>query len=77
MVAKIIGKTIITGKTLYVISETPNILPYNLWNFSNSTRTTLNNVKLSFAPSTTVQINWGDGSIETINSNTNYNYTLN
>jgi hypothetical protein len=49
----------------------------NLWNFSHQSGTIINNVNLSFDPSTTVQINWGDGSIETISSDTNYNHTLN
>jgi hypothetical protein len=77
MVAKFFGKTVIAGKTLFVASEIPDVSPYNLWNFSNSTGTVLSNVNLSFAPSTTVQINWGDGSIETVSSDTNYNHTLN
>ena len=80
MTARFFGKTkIIGGKTLIVTSGTPapDVLPYNLWVFPNSSGTSLNNVNLSFAPSTTVQINWGDGSIETISSDTNYNHTLN
>jgi hypothetical protein len=78
MIAKFFGKTKIIGKTLIGTSGTPApaILPYNLWDFPNSSGTSLNNVNLSFSPSTTVQINWGDGSIETISSDTNYNHTL-
>jgi len=77
MAVKFFAKTVIAGKTLIVASEVPAVLPYNLWNFSNSTGTSLSNVNLSFSPSTTVQINWGDGSIESINSDTKYNHTLN
>jgi hypothetical protein len=77
MLTKIIGKTVIVGKTLFLTSEIPDVSPYNLWDFSNSTGTVLSNVNLSFSPSTTVQINWGDGSIEPISSDTNYSHTLN
>jgi hypothetical protein len=76
MLAKFFGKTVIVGKTL-VGKSSPVVPTYNLWNFSNSTGTSLSNVNLSFSPSTTVQINWGDGSIETVSSDTNYNHTLN
>jgi hypothetical protein len=76
MVAKFIGKTVIAGKIL-IEKSSPIVPTYNLWDFSNSSGTSLNNVNLSFAPSTTVQIDWGDGSIETIHSDTNYNHTLN
>jgi len=79
MVAKFFGKTVIKGKTLIGTTgaSVPVVSPYNLWNFPNSGGTSLNNVNLSFDPSTTVQINWGDGSIESISSDTNYNHTLN
>jgi hypothetical protein len=76
MVAKFIGKTVIAGKIL-IEKSSPIVPTYNLWKFPNSSGTSLNNVNLSFSPSTTVQINWGDGSIETISSDTNYNHTLN
>ena len=79
MIAKIFGKTKIIGKVLFDTSGTPSpvILPYSLWDFPNSTGITLNDVKVSFDPSATVQINWGDGSIENISSDNNYNHTLN
>ena len=79
MIVKLLGKTLIAGKTLIGTTgePAPVILPYNIWDFPNSTGTSLNNVNLLFNPSATVQINWGDGSIENISSNTNYNHTLN
>jgi hypothetical protein len=77
MIAKFFGKTIISGKALIGTTGIYSMLPYNLWEFLNSTGTSMSNVNLSFAPSTTVQINWGDGSIEPISSDTNYNHTLN
>ena len=79
MIAKISGTTKIIGKTLIGTSGTPApvLLPYNIWNFTNSAGTTLNNVNLVFNPSATTQINWGDGSIENISSDTNYNHTFN
>ena len=79
MIAKIFGKTKIVGKTLIGTSGTPApvILPYSLWDFPNFTGTSLTNVNVSFNPSAIVQINWGDGSIENISSDNNYNHTLN
>ena len=78
MTAKFLGKIVIAGKTLIgTTGESAPILPYNLWDFSNSTGTTLNNVQLLFNPSTTVQIDWGDGSFENISSGNNYNHILN
>ena len=77
MSVKIFGKVKILGKAVFGTSGTPAVLPYNLWDFPNSPGTSLNNVNLSFSPSTTVQINWGDGSIEPISSGTNYTHTLN
>jgi len=76
MIVKIFGKTLLAGKTL-IGKSSPIVPTHNLWNFPNSSGTSLNNVNLSFDPSTTVQINWGDGSIESISSDTNYNHTLN
>ena len=77
MSVKIFGKVKILGKAVFETSGTPAVLPYNLWDFPNSTGTSLNNVKVSFNPSATVQINWGDGSIENISSDTNFNHILN
>jgi hypothetical protein len=78
MIVKLLGKTVISGKTVFgTTGESAPMLPYNLWEFLNSTGTSLSNVNLLFAPSTTVQIDWGDGSIEPISSDTNYNHTLN
>ena len=49
---------------------------FDLWQFTNSPGTLLDGVNLSFDSSSVVQIDWGDGSVETIDSNTNYTHTL-
>lgn len=48
---------------------------YSLWDFPNPSGTTLIDLNISFDNSETVQIDWGDGSVETINSDTNYSHT--
>jgi hypothetical protein len=76
MSVNIFGKVEILGKAVFVASGIPDVSPYSLWDFPNSSGTSLNNVNLSFAPSTTVQINRGDGSIEIISSDANYTHTF-
>jgi len=58
-------------------TETPtNIL--NLWNFPTQSGAIIDNLNLTFNPSTTVEIDWGDGSqSQNINSGVNYNHTFN
>ena len=58
-------------------TSTPTPTPtLNLWEFDTQSGVGLNDVSLNFNPSATVQIDWGDGSIETINTDTNYNHTF-
>jgi hypothetical protein len=61
--------------------STKNLIPIietvieGFWDFPNPSGITISNFKMSFDPSETVQIDWGDGSVETIVSNTNYSHT--
>jgi hypothetical protein len=59
------------------VEEKTDIIAINLWEFNIQSGTSLNDVNLSFDQSATVQIDWGDNSVETINSNTNYNHAFN
>ena len=64
-------------KIVYIESgPTPTNYILNLWDFSTQSGITINNLNLSFDPSINVEINWGDGLVEQINSNTNYNHTF-
>jgi hypothetical protein len=67
----LINKEILIG-----IYESSSFNSFDLWQFTNSPGTILSNANLSFDSSTVVQINWGDGSVETINSATNYMHTF-
>jgi len=60
-----------------MVTPTPDILILNLWEFNTQSGVDLNNVNLSFDSSINVQIDWGDGSVESVNSDTNYNHTFN
>jgi len=55
----------------------PEVEPinYGFWNFADPSGTTIDDLNISFDPSETVQVNWGDGSVETIVSDTNYDHT--
>lgn len=75
MIAKFYDKVKIFDKCI-IGGPSQQLFPYNLWQFTASPGTKLNNVKLNFEPSTTMQIDWGDGSVETITSSTNYNHTF-
>jgi len=61
--------------------STKNLIPaeepiiYGFWEFPNPSRTTIDDLNISFDPSETVQVDWGDGSVETIVSDTNYDHT--
>jgi hypothetical protein len=61
--------------------STKNLIPevepinYSFWSFPNPSGITISNFKMSFDPSETVQVDWGDGSVETIVSDTNYDHT--
>ena len=67
---KILGKCVVGGPS-------QPALAYNLWQCATPSGAKLNNVNLNFEPSTDVRINWGDGSVESITPNTNYNHTFN
>lgn len=55
----------------------PSAQDYNLWEFVSPYGASLNEFNVLFDPSIAVEANWGDGSIEAINSNTTYNHTFN
>ena len=61
--------------------STKNLIPevepinYGFWDFSDPSGITISNFKMSFDLSETVEINWGDGSVERIVSDTNYDHT--
>ena len=68
----LLNKEILIG-----IYESSSVGSFDLWQFTNSSGTVLNGVNLSFdSSSAAVQINWDDGLVETINSNTNYTHTF-
>ena len=78
MLARFSGKVIVLGKTLIgATSELAPMVSYQIGDFLNPSGTTMDGVSLAFNPSATVQIDWGDGSIEPIISNTNYSHTFN
>ena len=62
-----------------IVSTKPTATNFiiNLWNFSPQSGAIINNVNISFNSPTTVQLDWGDGSLENITSDTNYNHTFN
>jgi len=68
---KLSGSTKIYGK---IIFDSEIYLEYNLWNFSSNSGTILSNLNITH--DTNVKVNWGDGSVEKVNSDTNYNHTL-
>ena len=57
------------------LNVSPKRLIYGFWEFPNPSGKTINGLSISFDPSETVQVGWGDGSVETIVSNTNYSHT--
>ncbi len=68
----LLNKEIIIG-----IYEGSSVSSFELWQFANNPGASLSNVNLSFSPSTTVQLNWGDGSTpEDIDSGTSYSHTF-
>lgn len=67
----LLNKEILIG-----IYESSSFGSFDLWQFTNSPGTILSNANLSFDSSTVVQINWGDGSVETISSDANYTHTF-
>ena len=68
----LLNKEILIG-----IYESSSFGSFDLWQFTNSSGTVLSNANLSFdSSSTVVQVNWGDGSVETISSDTNYTHTF-
>ena len=57
-----------------------NLIPveinnYSLWDFPNPSGITIDGLNISFDNSEELQVNWGDGSVETIVSDTNYIHT--
>ena len=74
MNAKFHGDVKLLGRCVIGKESTP-VLWYDLWQFTASPGSRLNNVNLIFdSSSTPTQINWGNGSIEMLTSNTNYNH---
>jgi len=68
----LLNKEILIG-----IYESSSVGSFDLWQFTNSSGTVLNEVNLSFdSSSAVVQINWGDGSVETVTSDANYTHTF-
>jgi hypothetical protein len=68
----LLNKEILIG-----IYEGSSVSFFEFWQFANNPGASISNVNLSFSPSTTVQLNWGDGSApENIDSGTNYNHAF-
>ena len=78
MLAIINGKSFFNGKTIFNNDVVP-LASYTVWDFSNSSGATLNDVNIIYDPSlNNVRLDWGDGtSPEKIDSGTNYSHTLN
>jgi hypothetical protein len=78
MLVTINGKCSFKGKTFFNNNVVP-LVSYTVWDFSNSSGATLNNVNIIYDPSlNNVRLDWGDGtSPEKIDSGTNYSHTLN
>jgi hypothetical protein len=61
--------------------STKNLIPevepinYGFWSFPDPSGITIDDLNISFDPSETLQVDWGDGSVETIISDTNYDHT--
>ena len=64
----LLNKEILIG-----IYDSSSFSSFELWQFTSSPGTVLSDVNLSFE-SSTVQINWGDGSVEAITSDNNYSH---
>jgi hypothetical protein len=67
----LLNKEILIG-----IYESSSFDSFDLWQFTNYSGTILNEANLSFDSSTAVQIDWGDGSVETVTSDVNYTHTF-
>lgn len=64
------------GESAKLMQLQPIIENYTLWQFAESPETTLTDVSLSFEPTTILQIDWGDGSVEAITTGASYNHTF-
>jgi hypothetical protein len=71
----------VSVKNLILPDTIPDTIPdtptnFIFWQTDSQFIGQINNFNVTFDPSTTVEINWGDGNTEQINSDTNYNHTF-
>lgn len=59
---------------LPIKNQSPVIQNYSLWQFEGTTGTSLDGINLIFESSAGIELVWGDGTVEQISSNVDYNH---